>query len=53
MPFDPPSHLMWGRLAVCGRLVIGLGVLAREAKRITNPLQVANLPHIRRTYFLN
>ncbi len=40
------THLMWGGLAVCGRLVIGLVGPARQAKRITNPLQDAILPHI-------
>jgi hypothetical protein len=38
---------MWGRLAVCGRLAIGLVGLSPQAKRISNPLQVINLPYIR------
>ncbi len=32
-------------MITCGRLVIGLVGLARQAKRITNPLQLAKLPH--------
>ncbi len=38
---------MWGGLSVCGRLAIGLAGFAPQAKRITNPLQVDNLPHSR------
>jgi hypothetical protein len=39
--------LMWGRLATCGRLSIGLPTtLFKPARRVTNPLQVDNLPHI-------
>jgi len=36
---------LWGRLIICGRLAIGLRGLALTTKRITNPLQVNNLPH--------
>jgi len=36
---------MWGRLKICGRLVIGLPGFGSTARRITNPLQVASLPH--------
>jgi hypothetical protein len=32
---------MWGRMASCGRLAIGL-----FCRRVTNPPQVANLPHM-------
>jgi len=45
------SQGMWGRLTTCGRLPIGLGgarkgpVCAR--RRVVNPPQVANLPHMR------
>jgi hypothetical protein len=35
----------WGRLAICGRLEIGLCDFVPTARRITNPLQVINLPH--------
>jgi hypothetical protein len=37
---------MWGRMVSCGRLVIGLvGFNALVGRRVTNPPQVANLPH--------
>ncbi len=39
--------LMWGRLLTCGRVVLGLGGLVQMVgRRVANPPQVANLPHI-------
>ena len=39
---------MWGGLATCGRLTIGLpGSVQEPPRRVTNPPQVENLPHIR------
>jgi hypothetical protein len=45
-----PLHpvLMWGRLVACSRFSIGLGGTTTEApRRVKNPPQVENLPHIR------
>ncbi len=40
------SKHMWGRLATCGRLAIGLKSFLHSTRRIANPPQVANLPHM-------
>ena len=38
---------MWGRIASCGRFLIGLvGVPIWRARRIDNPPQIENLPHL-------
>jgi hypothetical protein len=39
------SESLWGRMASCGRLAIGLAGFVPSDKPITNRLQVANLPH--------
>jgi len=44
---------MWGRLAICGRLAIGLCSFAPKAKRITNPLQVGNLAPLQERNFIS
>jgi hypothetical protein len=37
---------MWGRLATCGRVVLGLvGICTLVGRRVDNPPQVNNLPH--------
>ena len=39
--------LMWGRMASCGRVALGLGGFSKlVGRRVNNPPQVANLPHI-------
>ncbi len=43
------SHILvilWGRLVTCGRLAIGLTIFLHSTRRITNPPQVTNLPHM-------
>jgi hypothetical protein len=40
------STFMWGRLATCGRVALGLGgPVTMTAKRVNSPPQVDNLPH--------
>jgi hypothetical protein len=39
---------LWGRFSTCGRFSIGLGGRVQmPPRRVENPPQVANLPHIR------
>jgi hypothetical protein len=43
-----PPVLMWGRMASCGRVALGLGGTTTEPpRRVKNPPQVENLPHIK------
>ena len=45
---QPLDLLMWGRLSACGRFSIGLGgTITEPPRRVTNPPQVENLPHIK------
>ncbi len=37
---------LWGRMASCGRLAIGLTIFLHITRRIANPPQVTNLPHM-------
>ncbi len=38
--------ILWGRMASCGRLAIGLTIFLHITRRIANPPQVTNLPHM-------
>ena len=40
------KQVLWGRLVTCGRLAIGLKSFLHSTRRIANPPQVTNLPHM-------
>src|SRR5208283_4775870 len=42
----PLDRVLWGRMASCGRVALGpAGLYGRVGRRVTNPPQVASLPH--------
>jgi len=53
-PVSEMHRVMWGRLSTCGRLSIGLGgICILVGRRVDNPPQVGNLPHIKPRARLN